>query len=69
MRVHPSKYVRLGLFGAQVYREQVERYLKSVDARLRETLLTVEVGHIVTRIRGADDWTYETTPLISEIRW
>jgi beta-lactamase superfamily II metal-dependent hydrolase len=44
----------------QLYKPEVEGYLKAHDGRLRETLVTREVGTIVVRARGRDDWTYET---------
>ncbi len=38
----------------------VERHLRSRGSRLRETLLTPEVGHVLLRVEDADRWTYET---------
>lgn len=42
---------------------QVEAYLKTSNGRLRETLVTAEVGHILLRVHDADRWSYETLPL------
>ena len=44
----------------QLFKPEVEGYLKAHDGRLIETLLTREVGTIVVRARGRDDWSYET---------
>jgi beta-lactamase superfamily II metal-dependent hydrolase len=53
-----SVYAR-GAF-TEVYKEKTEKVLYSAHARLKETLLTLEVGTIVIRINGAGDWDYET---------
>lgn len=49
------------------FKQNVEPYLKSTNARLREPLLTQEVGHIILRIQDATHWTYETTPTATQI--
>jgi beta-lactamase superfamily II metal-dependent hydrolase len=50
-----------------VFKQDVESYLKTANARLRETLLTHDVGHIVLRITDAGHWTCETTPTLDGI--
>jgi hypothetical protein len=46
-----------------VFKQDVERYLKTVNGRFREALVTYDVGHIVLRITDAGHWSCETTPV------
>lgn len=54
----PAVYAR-GAF-TEEFQAQVECHLKTRGARLRETLLTPEVGHILLRIHDEARWSYET---------
>ena len=50
-----------------VFKRDVESYLKTANARFRETLVTYDVGHIVLRITDGDHWSCETTPALDGI--
>lgn len=54
----PAVYAR-GAYSDEFVLE-VERHLRSRGARLRETLLTPEVGHVLLRVEDGARWTYET---------
>ncbi len=54
----PAVYAR-GAF-TEEFEAQVESHLRTRGARLRETLLTPEVGHILLRIHDDTRWSYET---------
>ena len=54
----PAVYAR-GAF-TEEFGPQVESHLRARGARLQETLLTPEVGHILVRVQDATRWSYET---------
>lgn len=57
----PAVYAR-GAF-TEEFQPMVERHLKAHGGRLRETLLTPEVGHILVRAHDGDRWSCETMPV------
>ncbi|MFO1477172.1 MAG: CBM35 domain-containing protein [Verrucomicrobiota bacterium] len=50
-----------------IYKPEVESYLKTANGRLRDTLVTHDVGNIILRIHDAEHWTCETTPTLDGI--
>jgi competence protein ComEC len=56
----PSVYAR-GAYSDEFVPE-VEAHLRARGGRLRETLLTSEVGHILLRVEDGERWSYETRP-------
>ena len=44
----------------QAFKEDTEKYWRSNNSGYREALPTLEVGTVVLRIRGQNDWSFET---------